>query len=79
MSEDGVASFTDSEQFRAFLTFHAQHCRTYSFADTMLIYAQRPDASLVMGYKKWQEHGRNVKKGERPAMARRWFEELGAL
>jgi antirestriction protein ArdC len=68
MLERGVESFTDSEQFRAFLTFHAQHCRTYSFGNTMLIYAQRPDASLVMGFKKWQEHGRYVKKGEHGIM-----------
>lgn len=40
--------------------FHA-----YSFNNVMLILIQRPDATAVAGYRRWQEMGRQVKKGER--------------
>ena len=37
----------------------------YSVNNTMLIYMQRPDATLVAGYNKWKnQFGRHVKKGE---------------
>lgn len=39
--------------------FHA-----YSFSNVMLILIQRPDATVVAGYRKWQELGRQVCKGE---------------
>ena len=37
----------------------------YSLRNIFLISAQNPRASLVMGYKKWLEIGRQVKKGEK--------------
>jgi len=36
----------------------------YSFANTLLIWAQRPDATHVAGYRRWQQLGRYVQKGE---------------
>ena len=37
----------------------------YSVNNTMLIFQQRPDATLVAGFQKWQnQFGRHVKKGE---------------
>ncbi|AEJ43710.1 hypothetical protein TC41_1790 [Alicyclobacillus acidocaldarius subsp. acidocaldarius Tc-4-1] len=57
-------TFQDSEQFKRYLEFAARVPR-YSFHNVMLIYAQRPNASCVMGYKKWQEFGRHVMRGER--------------
>jgi antirestriction protein ArdC len=36
----------------------------YSFGNTLLIGWQRPDASLVAGYRRWLELGRQVRKGE---------------
>lgn len=36
----------------------------YSFGNTMLIVAQRPDATRVAGYRAWQALGRQVRKGE---------------
>jgi antirestriction protein ArdC len=36
----------------------------YSFGNTLLIAWQRPDASLVAGYRRWLELGRQVRKGE---------------
>ena len=38
---------------------------SYSPNNTILIYHQKPDASLVAGYRKWQSLGRQVRKGER--------------
>ena len=35
-----------------------------SFTNIMLIAAQRPDATLVAGYREWQTQGRHVTKGE---------------
>ena len=38
----------------------------YSVNNTMLIYLQKPDATLVAGFNKWKDQfGRHVKKGER--------------
>jgi hypothetical protein len=37
----------------------------YSFNNQLMIFAQRPDATLVAVFRKWQELNRWVKKGER--------------
>lgn len=37
----------------------------YSFGNVLLILSQRPEATRVAGYKKWQEFGRQVTKGEK--------------
>ena len=37
----------------------------YSFRNLLLILIQKPEASRVMGYKSWQQFGRQVRKGER--------------
>lgn len=37
----------------------------YSLANTFLITAQRPDATYAAGYRRWQQLGRQVQKGER--------------
>jgi DNA primase len=38
---------------------------TYSVNNTLLILAQRPDATLVAGYHAWRQVGRHVDKGQR--------------
>jgi antirestriction protein ArdC len=38
---------------------------SYSIGNVMLIAMQRPDATRVAGFRKWQELGRQVRKGER--------------
>ena len=43
----------------------ASRFTTYSFANTLLILAQRPDATAVAGYQAWRTLGRQVGKGER--------------
>ena len=37
----------------------------YSFRNTVAIWAQRPEATQVAGYRVWQSMGRQVRKGER--------------
>lgn len=36
----------------------------YSIHNIILAWAQKPDFTLLSGYKTWQKHGRQVKKGE---------------
>lgn len=60
---DGVEAYFQSERFAEYLKF-IRNFKKYSFYNTMLILCQRPDASMVAGYKKWQELHRHVKKGE---------------
>lgn len=61
---DQVARLTESGEWRRYLdTMRA--FRRYSFHNTMLIMVQRPNASLVAGYRKWQDLGRQVCKGEK--------------
>ena len=50
--------------YLAALAFYARFHR-YSFRNTLLIRAQRPDASLVAGVSTWNKSGYRVRKGER--------------
>jgi antirestriction protein ArdC len=61
---DGVAALTSSEKWQAWLDFSAGFWN-YSFNNQMLILIQRPDATLVTGFRKWQQKGRQVRKGEK--------------
>jgi hypothetical protein len=61
---DGVTILLESENWRRLLRFR-QRFHHYSFQNTALIYLQRPDATLVAGYRRWQELGRQVRRGER--------------
>ncbi|MHB1870807.1 MAG: ArdC-like ssDNA-binding domain-containing protein [Steroidobacteraceae bacterium] len=61
---DGVAAAIKSpETWRAALKRQA-HFHSYSFGNQLLIVAQCPQASQVAGYVTWQQHGRQVRKGE---------------
>lgn len=59
-----VATLTDSAEWVAYLRFMTAF-RQYSFANLMLIAMQRPDATRVAGFRKWQTLGRQVRKGEK--------------
>ncbi|QDQ99488.1 DUF1738 domain-containing protein (plasmid) [Tomitella fengzijianii] len=59
-----VEQFRDSDQWRKFLQF-AQAFHAYSLNNVMLIMAQQPAATQVAGFRKWQQLGRQVRKGER--------------
>src|SRR2546425_218781 len=62
--EHGIDSILTSERFGEYLKTLARF-HSYSFSNVLLIRMQRPDATRVAGYRKWQELGRQVKKGER--------------
>ena len=54
----------DPEALARFLAFRA-HFHEYSLNNSVLIWCQRPCARHCMGYRAWQAHGRQVRKGER--------------
>lgn len=60
--EEGILKA--KEDLRKYMEFLSKFHR-YSIGNILLIYAQYPEATLVKGYKSWQELGRTVKKGER--------------
>ena len=53
----------DPERMREFLEFRA-HFHQYSFQNALLIQEQVDGAKFCKGYRKWQEVGRQVQKGE---------------
>jgi antirestriction protein ArdC len=59
-----TSALVTSEGWMEYLAFAARF-RQYSFNNTLLILCQRPDATRVAAYRKWQEFGRQVKKGEK--------------
>lgn len=59
-----VAELSGEAGFRRWLDVRSAMYE-YSLHNTILIAMQRPDASQVAGYRKWQELGRQVRKGER--------------
>ena len=62
--EQGIKELFESEKYRRYLSVMSRFHR-YSVNNTMLIYMQRPDATLVAGYNKWKnQFGRHVKRGE---------------
>lgn len=58
-----VVSLDSMEGWGAWLRF-AKSFHRYSFNNTVLIWAQRPDATLIAGYRAWQANGRQVLRGE---------------
>ena len=62
---ESVERLLKSETYRDALRFRAEFQTRYSFRNLWLLFIQKPDAAMVAGYKKWQEVGRQVKKGEK--------------
>ena len=62
--EQGVKEVFTSDKYIEYLRFMSKFT-SYSFNNTLLIFMQKPDASLVAGYKSWQQKGRQVRKGEK--------------
>ncbi len=60
--EEAVKSLTTSDQFRAALRVSASFPE-YSFGNTLMIWTQNPEASMVCGFEAWKKLGRHVKKG----------------
>ena len=59
-----VAALRSGQDWRRWLDV-ARRFHGYSFNNTLLIAAQRPDATVVAGYEAWKALGRQVTKGER--------------
>lgn len=63
--EEGLKELFESEKYKSYLTTMAKF-HNYSFNNTLLIAMQKPEASLVAGFRAWQTNfNRHVKKGER--------------
>ena len=63
--EKGVKEIFTSEMYKEYLKTMSQF-HDYSLNNTLLIYMQKPDASLVAGYQAWQKKfKRQVKRGEK--------------
>ncbi|NCB34004.1 MAG: ImmA/IrrE family metallo-endopeptidase [Erysipelotrichia bacterium] len=63
--QNGIRSLYMSEQYQAYLNAMS-HFHNYSFKNSMLIFQQRPNATLVAGYRLWQKQfDRHVNKGEK--------------
>lgn len=60
-----VADMLNSDTWKAALDIRRRLQYPYSLSNVLLIYSQRPDASLVAGFRKWQDNGRQVRKGEK--------------
>lgn len=60
--DQGIQELMKSENFQKWLKFLSSF-HSYSFNNTILIYMQRPDATLVKGFNEWKKHGRFVTKG----------------
>lgn len=60
----GIRDLTSGQRWADWLSFCSRFHR-YSFHNQVLIFAQRPDASWVAGYRAWQRLGRQVRRGER--------------
>lgn len=63
--ERGIQDLFQSDKYAEYLRTMSRFHK-YSVNNTMLIYMQRPDATLVAGFNKWRDQfGRNVMKGEK--------------
>ena len=62
--EQGIKELFESDKYMRYLSVMSRFHR-YSVNNTMLIYMQKPDATLVAGYNKWKnQFERYVKRGE---------------
>ena len=63
--EQGVKELFESQKYKDYLTTMSKF-HSYSHNNILLIFQQKPDASLIAGYSAWKtEHGRQVRKGSK--------------
>ncbi len=63
--EQGIKEMWSSDKYKQYLSTMSRFHK-YSVNNQVLIYMQRPDATLVAGFNKWRDNfGRNVMKGEK--------------
>lgn len=60
----GVETLTTGEDWQRMLSL-ANQMHHYSFGNLLLIASQRPGATTVAGYRRWQSLGRQVRRGEK--------------
>lgn len=60
----GVRDLLAGGQLAQYLEFLSSS-REYSLSNTLLIFRQRPDATMVAGIKTWNSVGRRVREGEK--------------
>ena len=64
--EEKIEDFLqNSDELKKFINFRKNNFYDYSIRNTILIYKQNPNATLVADLKKWNELGYRVKKGSR--------------
>ena len=62
--EQGIRDLFQSDRYAQYLRTMSRFHR-YSVNNTMLIYMQKPDSTLVAGFNKWRDQfSRNVRRGE---------------
>ena len=63
--EEGLKELFESEKYKTYLSTMSKF-HNYSFNKTLLIAMQKPEATLVAGYKAWQKNfERHVNTGEK--------------
>ena len=62
--QDAVAEILSGEDCKRMLKIASKFHR-YSFNNHLMIFLQRPDATVVAGFNRWKALGRFVKKGEK--------------
>ena len=53
--EEGLKELFESEKYKIYLSTMSKF-HNYSFNNTLLIAMQKPEATLVAGYKAWQKN-----------------------
>ena len=61
--QTSVTELVTGEQWQHYLAVQARF-HSYSFWNTLAIFTQRPDATLLAGFQQWRKLGRHVLKGE---------------
>ncbi len=62
--QDAVAEIVSGDEWKRMLQVAAKF-HNYSFNNQLMIFLQRPDATVVAGFNRWKSLGRFVKKGEK--------------
>ena len=67
IEEMSEKTLTDPSALSDYLIMQARLGKT-SVANTLLVVAQKPDATFIANYDDWQKRGRSVKRGEKAAL-----------
>ena len=65
--ETSLQAINTDEDWLKYLSFQSLFYN-YSFGNAMLIFAQRPDATYVKGFRSWNSLGRTVNRGAKGIM-----------